>query len=137
MKLKTGWRIVGTVQTTALTYIGYGIYRVVSSKEYGRILDILSGDYPVEYKLAGTVILGLDGMLALSLLPTAFFVADGLVDTAKGTHHYSGMQTWKKLTRNPETKERIQKGIDDLLVKIEQPIFKKQWKLIIDNYLYI
>ena len=46
---------------------------------------------------------------------------DGIVDMVKGTH--LGMQIWKDLTPNSETKEWIQKGIEDMLEKFEKKLF--------------
>ncbi len=47
----------------------------------------------------------------ISIIPS-YIAIDGLVDTLKGTHHYLGLHIWKRLTRNPEWKIKLQKEID-------------------------
>ena len=122
MKLKTLGRVVGVVQTSGAGYLGYFEYRLLKNENYGKIIEVLSGDYPFEYKAAGVAILTLDGLMAASAVPLAVMAADGLGDIYKGTHHYLGMQIWKRITRNPQTREWVQKGIDDMIVAMERPI---------------
>lgn len=58
------------------------------------------------------------GSLGLSFIP-AYFVLNGIIDAIKGTHHYLGLTIWKKLSRNPETKLRLQEEIDIMTGKTD------------------
>ena len=122
MKLKTLGRIGGVAQTSGAGLFGYLDYKLLSNTDYGKVIEALLGDYPIEYKAAGVAFLALDGLTAASAVPLAVVAADGLGDIYKGTHHYLGMQIWKRITRNPQTREWVQKGIDDMIVAMERPI---------------
>ncbi|MBS3114940.1 hypothetical protein J4448_07615 [Candidatus Woesearchaeota archaeon] len=132
MKLKTLGRIGGVAQTSGAGFLGYLDYKLLSGTDYGKfieallgdyqVIEALLGDYPIEYKAAGVAFLALDGLTAASAVPLAVMAADGLGDIYKGTHHYLGMQIWKRITRNPQTREWVQKGIDDMIVAMERPI---------------
>ena len=123
MKLKTLGRIGGVAQTSGAGLFGYLDYKLLSGTDYGKFIEALVvGDYPIEYKAAGVAFLALDGLTAASAVPLAVMAADGLGDIYKGTHHYLGMQIWKRITRNPQTREWVQKGIDDMIVAMERPI---------------
>lgn len=119
MKLNTLGRIGGILQTSLAGFLGYYEYKALTNTNYEKVIEVLSGDYPIDYKAAGVTILTLDGLMAISAVPLAVMAADGLVDIYNGTHHYLSMQIWKRIAKNPQRREQIQKGIDDMMVKME------------------
>ena len=63
MKLKTLGRIGGVVQTSGAGFLGYLDYKLLSNTDYGKVIEALVGDYPIEYKAAGVAFLALDGIM--------------------------------------------------------------------------
>lgn len=57
----------------------------------------------------------------LSFIPT-YLVADGITDMVKGGHHYLSLTIWKKLSRNPQTKLRLQESIDRMTGKVNTTV---------------
>lgn len=47
-----------------------------------------------------------------------FLVVDGAVDAIKGTHRYLELTIWKRLSRNPERKLRLQRDMDWMTGKV-------------------
>ena len=115
-------RFGGAVETTTAGYFAYVIYRM-SDYDHSKLFEVLMGDHPLTHKMLGATLLGLEEIATAALIPLSIIAADGIVDMVKGTHHYLGMQIWKDLTPNSETKERIQKGIEDMLEKFEKKLF--------------
>lgn len=115
MKVKTACRIVGTFQTGAFISAGY----ILSNNEYNKLVNVFSAGYPIEYKLESIAYLG---ALTVCSIGTALGITDGVVDVVKGTHHYFGLQVWKKLSRKQETKEKIDKSQQNMLERIEKKI---------------
>ncbi|MEK6847945.1 MAG: hypothetical protein AABX50_02375 [Nanoarchaeota archaeon] len=66
--------------------------------------------------------IGLNYLLLPFIPLVALGITDGLTDVAKGTHHYFGCRVWQKLTRNPETKRRIEMDLEEQLERIEEDI---------------
>ena len=122
MKLRTLGRIGGAIQASGFCTLGYIGYGLVSNTDYKKIIEVLLGDYPAEYKAIGGVVIGLDAILVASAVPILIGAADGLVDLYNGTHHYFSMQVWKQLTRNPETKGKIDKSIVNMLSILDKDI---------------
>lgn len=115
MRLKSLCRIGGIVDVSAAGYFGYLVHYILANQDYKRIVEVLSGDSSIEHKTAAAAVLGIDSLLAASFIPLSIMAADGVVDIYKGTHHYLGACIWKRITRNPKTKEWIQKGIDEMV----------------------
>ena len=122
MKIKTLGRIGGIVQTSGAGFFGYLEYKLLTNTDYGKVIEVVSGDYPIGYNVVGVTIVTLDGLMAVSAVPLAVMAADGLVDTYKGAHHYLSMQIYKRILKNPQTREWVQKGIDDMMIKMEHKI---------------
>ena len=126
MKIKTLGRVSGAVTASAFTVCGYFLYKTLPNIDYNQLINIISSDNPLEYKLLSGLASGLAiGASALSLALTpliALGIVDGLTDVVKGTHHYFGCRVWQKLTRNPETKKRIQSELEEQLIKIQKDI---------------
>ena len=51
------------------------------------------------------------GLCYLAIVGSSALAIDGAVDLVKGTHHYIGLQAWKRLTRNPERKAKLEEEI--------------------------
>lgn len=128
MKLKTMGRVVGAVDTAVWSYAAYLDYKALSlcHADYNMLREFCSGDYPLEYKVSISILIGAGASLATLFTPAiAMAITDGLVDVVKGTHHYFGCKVWQKLTRNQERKEKIQRELEQMLGRIEQPISRK------------
>jgi hypothetical protein len=92
MKIKTLGRICGIPSTAAGCYFGHLSLEYFSKLDYTKIYDVFSGEYPVEYKVAGGAIAAWP---ILASAVSSLLLADGLTDVVKGTHHYFGMNVWK------------------------------------------
>ena len=122
MKLKTLGKVVGAIDTGVQSYTGYLCYRMLSGIDYNKLGDFFSGDYPLEYKIGVGAWLG----TTVAFTPiVALGVTDGLVDVVKGTHHYFGCRVWQKFTRSQEKMEKIDRELEQMLERIEQPISYK------------
>jgi len=86
------------VPTGGLAYIGVGV-----SMEYLvlRVLDIETDIPALE-----------EGVLVVGSIVPSLIIAEGALDTVRGTHHYLAMIIWKTLARDPERKAKIQSQID-------------------------
>ncbi len=121
MKIKTASRIVGALDAALWSYVGYIGYQVLSSFPYEKLQDFFFGDYPLEYKVGAAASI----MFMVASPPVVVLgITDGLVDLVKGTHHYFGLQVWKRLTRNQKRKEKIDTNIKEMLERIEEPIYQ-------------
>ena len=124
MKVKTICRIGGFVDAAVWSPFVYINYKVLSQIDYNNLANFFSGDYAFEYKLSQGIVLGTQAVFSLI---TALGVTDGLVDIVKGTHHYVFAKAWQKLTRNKERKEKIEKMLEEMLERRENPLpHKKQ-----------
>ncbi|MBI2146238.1 hypothetical protein HYU22_02775 [Candidatus Woesearchaeota archaeon] len=95
--MKTLGRIVGAVDAAVWSYVGYWDYKMLSSYDYSKFGEFFTGDYPLEQKIIAGLFVGAEAAFVPII---ASGITDGLVDIVKGTHHYFGMQVWRKLTRN-------------------------------------
>jgi hypothetical protein len=115
MKLKTLGRFVGLVNAGAWSCVGYYTVNFLSKLD----TNFFFQDYPLSYKIArGAIILPLVAGVPISVLG----LTDGLVDIARGTHHYFGCKVWQKITRNQERKKAIDKDLEFQLRRIEEDV---------------
>jgi hypothetical protein len=115
MKLKTLCRAVGAFDAAAWSLVGYGCYNILSNANYNFLFE----DHPIGHKIIGAAYWG----AAAAFVPIPVLgITDGLVDVVKGTHHYFGCKVWQKLTRNKETKAKIQLELEKQLETIEKSI---------------
>ena len=120
MKLKTLGRAAGIVSAAAGSYFGSYYIDTLSKIQYSKLGELLLGNYPLEQKAAVGAFVT---TYALGVSGCALIVADGLTDIAKGTHHYFGMQLWRKLTKNERIRQRIDEETRHMLEAIDKPIF--------------
>src|SRR3989338_3749801 len=114
MKIKYMGRAVGVFDAVAWVIATSLCYKVLSNANYNFFME----EHPIEHKLIGGAYLGL---VAAFFPISAMGITDGIVDVVKGTHHYFGLKVWQKLTRNQETKAKIQSDLEKQLERIEQP----------------
>ncbi|GEM_PF-2206134 len=88
---------------------GYGAGILIKSWDYQNLAKYLTSDGPLKDKI---VVAGLVSLDAVVVAACGFAVIDGLVDVAKGTHHYFLMQTWQKLTKSEKMKLKIEDSIN-------------------------
>ena len=121
MKIKNVCRAEGLLRTGIVTGGNYLLLDTFSKIDYSKLDDLVFADIPVSYKAMGLGWLVLAPVLISGM---AFLTLDGIVDIVKGTHHYLGMQTMKRLTKEEEKKRKIESEIADHLSRIEEPIFR-------------
>ncbi len=115
MKLKTLDRFVGAVNAG----VGATVGSLSSASVYSFYSGISSENISLEYKIFfGTLMLPFSMAIPISTL----LVADGVYDIYRGTHHYLGCRIWQKLTRNSETKKRIDDDLALQLIRIEKDV---------------
>lgn len=117
MKLKTLGRLAGAYDAFVGSVTGSMCAYFLSTRQ-----DIPSFFIPGLSISYDVVEAGMKLGLGFGILASSFVIADGLTDVVKGTHHYFGCKVWQKLTRNPETKRRIQSELEEQLMVIEQDI---------------
>ena len=119
MKLKQLGRLGGVVRAGGFGFMTYLLGNLISSVDYSKFGEFMAGDYPLSYKICSAAWLTTVHMLA----PFAVMgIADGLYDIRRGTHHYLGCRIWQKLTRNEETKKKIEGELEHMLKRIEESI---------------
>ena len=119
MKIKQLGRAFGAFQAGAFGFGSYILGNWISSVDYSKLGEFLTGDYPLSNKIIGVTWLTTAHVLAPL---TVMGIADGLYDMVRGTHHYLGCKIWQKLTRNEKTKKLIESELEQMLVRIEEPI---------------
>ena len=101
MKYKTIGRIAGLGETTLFTIIGYaGISNLFTSQNLKSQL----------------------GYAAMTLLSIPG-IASGIVDTLTGAHLYLVNRTARNLSRNQETRKRLDLDLERQLAKLEKTVF--------------
>ena len=108
MKLKTRRKIDGAILTGAFSFVTYGSINLII--DYSKLSSFSTGELAC---LVG--IYSVTPCLALSAV-------EGVVDIIKGTRHYFLARLWQKLTKNQETKKRIEKSLENMLNKRERVI---------------
>ncbi len=120
MKIKTAGRIGGLIETAASSFFGYGCLHRLIEFDYSALAEFMLADYiPNEYKIVAGASLG---TLALGVPALSLTAIDGIVDMAKGTHHYFGTTLWKKIIKNEETKKKIEKEHEQMFSVLDRPI---------------
>ena len=122
MKFKTLGRIAGIVDATAWSIAGYLNYKMLSNYDYNKFGEFLTGDYPLEHKIVAGLLIGTE-VVFVPIIATG--ITDGIVDIVKGTHHYLGMQAWRRLTGNPKKKEQIDRVVAEMFDLMERPLSYK------------
>ncbi len=121
MKIKTIGRIVGIVEL-GMSAMAFKVAQgFISRTDYSQINEFLTRDAPFLYKVGAATLAY--GIPIFSGVCGALFLAEGGVDVIKGTHHYFGLRLWQKLSRNQETKEKIENDLENMLEVIERPVF--------------